>query len=239
MATKKTTSKPARKPGKKTTKAAPWSPPNRYRYLLPASLTFEDLFRYLVLVVLVIVGIRFSIHYTQTQIAYKHDKVVFAQTEQDLDNARDAIIAKVGEPYQIKKTHVCSYVALKFARGPLGCAVAVHLVYGVQDESRGREMLQTMMNNLNETYHFEYVYDASPSQIVDVKSSYMASFQNSRNMDCQMMYSVDDVQFFNRVITQVNEYKTYSGSSPFVAQYSIACNKRTPRALYEIDKDSL
>jgi hypothetical protein len=239
MATKKPTPKPPRRSRKKATKVTPWLPSSRYRYFLPASHSFKDIFRYLVLVVLVVVGVRFTVHYFQTQAAYNRDKVVFALTEQDLDNARDAIVAKLGEPYQVKKTHVCSYVALKFARGPLGCAVAVHLVYGVKDEESGKEMLRSMMDSIVNKNHFQDVNYSSPSNFDKVQESYNADFRSSRGTSCQMMYSVDDLQFFNRVVTQVDKFKPFNGSSPFVAQYSIGCNKYVPRALYEIDKDSL
>jgi hypothetical protein len=195
--------------------------------------------RVLLVLLVALVGflvVRTVVHYFQTEARYRQDKVRFAETEKDLDRAYNAIVATVGKPYQTKKTHVCSYGALKFSRGPLSCAVAYQLIYGTENTETGKQLTAAIYSTVRSEFNFK-VEDAyqSPHLFENVKSSFTAEFDHGYKFDCGLDYSLRDRQWFNETTSEAYDYKEYTGAMPNVAEYSLGCNKYTPKALYPIE----
>lgn len=180
-------------------------------------------------------GIRALIHHQQTEAAYKVDKVRFAATEKDLNTAYDAIVAKLGKPYETGHSHVCAYGALEYARGTLNCAIAYQMIYGTKSVANGKALTIAMYNSIRGQYGFSADVFQIPSQTDQIKETFSADFTGTNGMGCSIDYTIWSKQDFNGVVAKAHGYKTYTGQSPKVAVYSFGCNRDVLKALYKIE----
>lgn len=183
-------------------------------------------------------AVRAYIHHRQTEATYKVDKVRFAATEKDMDAAYAAIVKTAGKPYQTGKTHVCSYGALKFARGPLSCGIAYQMIYGIEDMESGKSLTGTIYAIFNGNYGFTQGSYRVPDQLSQAQTRFSAALNNPYGYECELNYEIWSKANFNSFVAEADGYKHYEGTSPNLAVYSFGCNHYVPKALYPIDKST-
>lgn len=180
-------------------------------------------------------GIRALIHHQQTEAAYKVDKVRFAATEKDLNTAYDAIVAKLGKPYETRINKGCSYGALKYARGPLSCGYGYTFSYGVSSRTEGKVIGDKIIGLLNGNYNFSKgVVDYGSSELAIESGQYVVYLHNTYGLSCEIKHDVYAKKDFNGYYN-LDGLKQDANTS-FISVSNVSCNGYTPKPLYMLDK---
>lgn len=193
-------------------------------------------------IVLLIVVLYFSgrtvLHYVQTQITYRQDKVRFAQTESDMNDAYNAIVKAVGKPYETKISKGCAYGALKYARGPLGCGIGYSLIYGTESTDTGRALTNGIFSSIDGKFGFSSARNTTPYNMTDIQNAFTADYSSRNKLACELNYYLWSKKDFNEIVAKADTYKTYTSNDDKVAVYSFGCNRDVPRAIYNIESST-
>lgn len=214
------------KPKSKSTKKSAKRTTNRQKWL--------NLLKVVIAVVVLFFAGRTAYNFVRTQITYRQDKERFAETEKDMQSAYNAIVAKVGKPYETKVSKGCSYGALKFQRGPLSCGIGYNLVFGAENPNLARSTVLDVFDTTNGMFGFREAEYTIPSDRDKITNSFTAYFDNRNNMSCSIDYNLWSKEKFNNVIGPAEASRSIN-TSPYVILYSFGCNRDTPKAVYAID----
>lgn len=72
------------------------------------------------------------------------DKNRFEQAHKSIDVLYSDIVAKVGQPDNVKQDQSCGYASRKFSRGPLSCAVGINFAYVIPNADEATNLAKTI-----------------------------------------------------------------------------------------------
>jgi len=118
------------------------------------------------------------------------DKARFAQVETDMAKTYAAIIASTGKPDVEKQFKNCSYIELKFEKGPLVCSVSYNFTFGADAQQAAAlvgnvDSALESASNLKPATHLASSFDAG-----DPEQMAATDLQGAGPMTCKLSYEL-------------------------------------------------
>lgn len=134
----------------------------------------------------VIAAIAFRIYKIQTE------KRNFAKAEQSIDALAQQIEQTIGKPDETKKEKSCVHASRAYEKGPLGCAVAINLLFEKTDFVKANLITHTIASRVGTTLYDSLGRPETIEFTDETEQSFSQSLTSDSNVSCSAQYTHKD-----------------------------------------------